>query len=319
MKRVWLIVLTVMILALVGCQAPAKVAEAPQVTEVGTEVVQETTESLSVVYPLTYTDGTGKQVVIEKEPKRIISLTPSITETIFSLGAESRLVGRTDWCVYPEATTGIESIGTLQEPNIEAIVALNPDLIMVSTLSNDETRVKLEELGLTVVMISGQESFDGLYQVITDMGQILNTTDEASTLVEGLKGRVATTLEKVKDVTRPTVYYAVAFGEYGEYTAGGDTFIHQMIEMAGGDNIAKEISGWSYSLEQMVEKDPEIVIVSTKWDAKMLFTSGDNYKQLSAVKNGKVVEVNEDLVQIQGPRLVDGLEALVKVIHPEIQ
>lgn len=319
MKKVWLIILAVAILALGGCQAPAKVSEAQQTTEVATEVVQETTEALSVTYPLTYTDGAGKQIIIEKEPQRIISLAPSITETIFSLGAESKLVGRTDYCVYPEATADIASVGTLQEPNIEAIVASNPDLIIVSTLSNDETRVKLEELGLTVVMISGQESFEGLYQVITDLGQILNTTEEAKTLVAGLESRVAAILDKVKDAARPTVYYAVAFGESGEYTAGGDTFIHQMIEMAGGDNIAKDISGWSYSLEQIVEKDPQIVIVSTKWDAKTLFTSGENYKQLSAVKNDKVMEVNEDFVQIQGPRLVDGLEALVKAIHPEIQ
>ncbi len=312
MKKLGILLIALVLLAFVGCQPASPAVAVPAATEVATEGTQTT-------YPLVFKDEAGKEVTLDSEPNRVISLAPSITETIFSLGAESKLIGRTDWCVYPEAASAIESIGSLQEPNIEAIVALNPDLIIVSSLSNEDTLKKFEELNLKVVVITAQESFEGLYTVIGNVGQVLNVPVAAMVKIEALKARVAVALEKVKNVSKPTVYYAVAFGESGEYTGGGDTFIHQMVEMAGGDNIAKDVKGWSYSLEQLVEKDPEYVIVSNKYDSKNLFTIGENYKNLSAVKKGHVVEVNEDLVQIQGPRLVDGLEALIEAIHPEIQ
>lgn len=315
MKRAWAGILVSVLLILTGCQAPAEpVVVAP------TEAVIEATEAAveGVVYPLTFVDGLGRTLVIEKEPVRVITLAPSMTETIYALGAQDKLVGRTDYCTYPPESQAVQSVGTLQEPNIETIVDLNPDLIIASTHFNDETLKKLEELDLTVAVITAQESFEGLYQVIEQVGLVLNTEANAAALVETISSRVSSILEKVQGLEKPTVYYAVAFGESGEYTAGGDTFIHQMIEMAGGDNIAKDISGWNYSLEQLVEKDPQVVIVSNKWDSKNLFMSGENYKLLSAVINNQVLEVDEDLVQVQGPRLVDGLEALVKALHPEL-
>ena len=108
--------------------------------------------------------------------------------------------------------------------------------------------------------------------------------------------------------TRPTVYYVVGFGEGGDWTAGGDTFIGQMIETAGGDNIAAEISGWSYSLETLVEKQPEIIVVPD-W-ALESFISAPLYSELEAVQNGRVYGINEDIISRQGPRLIEGLEQL---------
>lgn len=319
MKRIGLSVLLMVVLILSGCQAPQTPApEQPPVTTAKEAPVVET-PTTATVYPLTYTDGEGRTVVIEKEPQKVVSISPSITETLFALEAGSKLVGRTDYCEFPEAALSVASIGTLKEPSIEAIVALEPDLVILSKISDGSVLQKLEELGLTVAVVSAQESFDGLYQIIGDLGLILNVQPTASVMIEDLKARVEKAISAVSGLEKPTVYYAVAFGDSGEYTAGGDTFIHQMIEMAGGDNIAKDISGWTYSLEQLVEKDPQIIIVSDKRDSKTIFTTTENYQQLTAVVNGQVKEVNEDLVQVQGPRLVDGLEALIAAFHPELK
>ena len=124
--------------------------------------------------------------------------------------------------------------------------------------------------------------------------------------------------EKVKDVSRPRVYYVVGFGEAGDFTAGGDTFIGTIIEMAGGDNVAKDLQGWQYSLEKLIEQDPDIIICSKYYDAKAGIEQAQGYKDLRAVKEGRLLEIDNNLLDRQGPRLADGLEELAKLIHPEL-
>ena len=135
-------------------------------------------------------------------------------------------------------------------------------------------------------------------------------------VIEGMKEKVEEVTKKVEGLEKPSMYYVVGFGEK-DSTAGGDTFIGEMIRMANGENIADDSEGWGYSKEKIAEKNPEIIVLSDKNDTKDTFTTTDVYKDLEAVKNGNVYEIDQNLLNRQGPRLAEGLEALAKILHPE--
>ncbi len=270
------------------------------------------------VYPLTITDSYGREVTIEKKPESVISIAPSITETIFAIGAENILKGRTDYCTYPQAAEKIASIGSMRNPSIEAIAALGPDLVIASTHFKEETLAKLEDIGIKVVVLSSQNSFEGVYEVIENTGRILNQNKESRDLILSMKAKVETVLKKTAEVIPTEVYYVVGFGERGDHTAGGDTFISQMIEMAGGTNAAAEVKGWSYSLEKLIEKDPYMMVCSVHDNSKRNIQATNGYQDLTSVKEGRLYEIDDDLLDIQGPRLAQGLEALAKILHPEV-
>lgn len=269
-------------------------------------------------YPMTITDSYGRNITIESEPKRIISLAPSITETIFVLEKEDKLIGRTDYCDYPKAASEVVTVGTLREPSIETIAALNPDLVIASTHFNKATLKKLDSLGIKTVVLYGEESFEGVYTVINTTGKILNAETKAEEVVSEMKKDVEFVLNTVKDAEKPSVYYVVGFGEYGDFTAGGDTFISDLIHMAGGVNAASDLTGWKYSLEKVVENNPDILICSAFWGAKEQLISANGYKDLPAVKEGRLLEIDNNLLDRQGPRLAKGLKALAALIHPEL-
>lgn len=320
MLKKMMIVLLIIVVALgvVACSDVEAEASADQ-----TEVVEEDSnqeemvEEGETVYPLTFTDGRDREVTIEQKPEKVISLAPSITETLHYIDAWEYLIGRTAYAAYPEKVSEVESIGTLREPNIEKIVELNPDLVIASTHFKEETLNKLEKVGIQVVMVISQDSFEGVYQNVETLGKIFNKSDEASNVIEEMKAKVESVQAKVKDTSPKTVYYVLGYGEYGDFTATGETFISEMIEMAGGKNIAKDGSGWKYSLEKIVEKDPELLICDAGNKAGIKEASG--YKELTAVKNDKIYELEDkQRIQVMSPRLVLGLEDLAKIIHPEV-
>lgn len=279
---------------------------------------ESSTDEVVGNYPLTFVDSMEREVTIESEPQTVISLAPSVTETIFALGLGDKLVGRTDYCNYPLEALEVDSIGTLLDPNIEAIIALNPDLIIASSFFSEEVLAKLEEADLKVVILIAQESFDGVYDNIIQAGSIFDVKEKANEVVANMKSDVADTLSILDGAEKKTVYYVVGFGEYGDYTATGDTFIHDMLEMAGGSNIAADGVGWSYNLETIIEKDPEYIICSINWDTKSTIEATEGYMELTAVKEGKLVEIDQDLLSRQGPRLAEGLRAIAKLLHPDL-
>jgi iron complex transport system substrate-binding protein len=275
-------------------------------------------DTLITQYPYTAKDSKGKEVVIEKEPKRIVSAAPSITELVFALGKGNELVGRTDFCDYPEEAKKVQSIGSLTNPNIERIIELKPDIVVASTHFKDDVAKKLQDLGIKIVVLYNANDLNGAYDSITTLGQIINTQGKANVLVASMKKKIEGIQEKVKGKGMPKVYYVVGFGKSGDYTATGDTFIAQMIGMAGGANIAKDATGWKYSLEKIIENNPEYIIVSKNNGGKDQFAKADGYKDLSAVKNNRVMEIDENLLNRQGPRLAEGVEAFAKILHPDL-
>lgn len=275
-------------------------------------------DSNNTSYPITITDSYDREVIIDKKPQRIVSIAPNITETITALNAQDRLVGRTEFCDYPESVSSIESIGTLQEPNIEKIAELKPDVVIASTHFKKESLEKLEQLGIKVVVLYGEESFDGVYETIEKVSKVIGEEEAGNKIVKDMKAKVEDVLNKVKDAKKPVVYYVVGFGQYGDYTAGKDTFIAQLIDMAGGTNAANDVEGWKYSIEKLVEKNPDILICSKFFDSKAGIMQTNGYKDLTAVKEGRLFEIDNNILDRQGPRLAEGLEELAKIIHPEL-
>lgn len=267
----------------------------------------------------TVTDSYDRKIDFEETPARVISTAPGITEIIYMLGKGDLLVGRTDYCDYPEEAASVQSIGGLENPNIEKIVELNPDVVIASTHFRKEDAEALDELGIKLVVFTSEQSFEGTYSVISAVGSLLDAEDKAREHIAKMKADV----EYVKSIVtkasqKPKVYYVIGFGQYGDYTAGGDTFIGKMLEMAGGANIASELSGWAYSFEKIVEHNPDIIICSKFWGTGSELEMTDGYRDLDAVRNGSVYEIDNNMIDRQGPRLAEALVMLAGIFHPEL-
>lgn len=269
----------------------------------------------SPVYPMEITDSRGNITHVEKEPEKVISLSPNITEIIYALGKGDKLIGRTAFCNYPEEAQNAAVVGDFIEWNFETIVALEPDVVFASSLNTEENEKKLKDLGINIVFLTQTESFESTYETIGMMGEVLNAQEKAKEITEAMQKTVDEVQNAVKGQEKPSVYYVVGYGEYGDYTATGETFIASMLEMAGGDNIAADMTGWVYSLEKLMEKDPYIILCPE--EAKAFFEQTIGYKELSAVQEGRIYAIDADLLELQGPRLSQGLMQIAKILHPE--
>ena len=298
-----LVVLFTMSTFLVGCGKNA--------------ATEESNDTVKSTYPLKIKDSYNREVTIEKEPQRVISLAPNITEVIGALNKTDKLVGRTNYCDYPVEVKKVQSVGTLKDPSIEKIVELKPDVVIASTHFSKDVLAKLEALNIKVVVLYGEENFDGVYSTISKVAKVLNANEAGNKVISNMKTKVSSVKAKVKDKSKPTVYYVVGYGKFGDFTSGKDTFISQVIEMAGGKNAADDVTGWKYSVEKLVEKNPDMLICSKANNAKAGIKDTSGYKDLNAVKTDKLFEIDNNLLDRQGPRMADGLEAVAKIIHPE--
>lgn len=269
----------------------------------------------SAGYPVVVADSDGNRLEIGKKPERIVSMAPSITELFYKMNLEEYLVGRTDYCDYPKEASTISSVGTLTTPDIEKIVSLEPDLVIASTHFSEESQKQLEDIGVPILVMQDQNNMEDVYTLIETVGTIFHEEDQAGNIIKEMKASIEETTRAVEGFAPPSVYYVVGFGEYGDYTAGGDTFVGQLISLAGGDNIAKDMEGWSYTLESLIEKDPDIIILPEEMREE--FLASDNYKEISAVKNGKVYGVDKSILERPGYRNSQGVRVLAEILHPD--
>lgn len=272
-------------------------------------------------YTVVLPDGTS--ITLEKVPERIVSVGPNITDILFKIGAGDKVVGRTDYCDEPEQVKDIPSIGSLYAPDIEKIVELEPDLVLGSIHFYGEAKEKLDELKIPVAVLYDCETIDGVYNTIRTAGELVGKAGEGSALADETKQRIDSTIEKYSgaeyaDFKAPTVYYVVDYGENGDFTAGGNTFIGNIITAAGGKNIAEEVDGWQIAHEVLIEKDPEIIIVR-KGEANA-FCSAPGYEELGAVKNGKVYEFDtEHQLDRQGYQNADIFIKFAELFHGQAE
>lgn len=261
----------------------------------------------------TVTDDYGRTVVVPAAPQRVVSLSPAVTEIMFALGAGDLLVGRTDFCVYPDAAGDIPSIGGISNLNVERILSMQPDLIISGSMVGKKITDQFDQMGTPMVCVIEKPKFEALYDNIKAIGKLVGKEHEADSLIENLKLRMESLLahgDSSQNTQLPSVYYVVGFGAGGNFTAGGNTFINDIIRMAGGRNIAEDIEGWSYSLEALVKEDPNFIIVRREDSAA--FCGMKPYDRLSAVKNGHVIGIVSGTLDLQVPRNIDAVLYLRK-------
>ncbi|MBR5092643.1 MAG: ABC transporter substrate-binding protein [Bacteroidales bacterium] len=263
------------------------------------------------------TDDYGRTVAVPSHPTRVVSLSPAVTEIIYALGAEELLVGRTDFCVYPPEAEAIPSIGGISNLNIEKILSLNPDLVISGSMVGKKVTDQMDAMGTPVVCVIEKPRFEALYDNITAIGHLVGKEHEADSLNKVLscellalsEADAIATRQPLKthssQLTAPTCYYVVGFGAGGNFTAGGNTFINDIIRMAGGRNIAEGVEGWSYSLEALMKEDPDYIIVRREDSAA--FCGMKPYNRLRAVREGHVIGIESGTLDLQVPRNIDAI------------
>ena len=303
--------LALLIIALAGC-AGAKEPEASEL--VGTE----SPESVSVV------DDAGRAVEVIGNPQRIVSLAPSNTEILFALGLGDKVVGVTDFCDYPEEAQAIEKVGGI-EPNLERIVALAPDLVLAigGSPAQVEKATDMEKLGLTVLVLEPGD-IESIMANIELVGKATGVEKEANQLAAQMRKRFDDITTKATGAgSRPSVFFELdATDPSKPYTPGPDSFIDALIGLAGGSNIAAgaKMQWAQLSTEEIIAQNPEVIVlgdVNYGVTAEMV-KERPGWSVITAVKNGAIYPIDDILVSRPGPRIIDGLEALARIIHPEL-
>ena len=274
--------------------------------------------------PIALTDGLGRQVSLDAPAQKIVSLSPPVTEMLFAVGAGEQVIGRDTFSDYPESAKALPDIGgSFGKYNLETIVSLAPDLIIAGEINTPELVQSLEDLGLKVYYLANPSNLDGTFAALQTLGTLSGHAKEADRLVADLRSRVDALQTALKDVSnKPTVYYELdATDPAKPYTPGPGTFYTALIETAGGVNIGASLSGeWAQiGLEALLTTDPDLILLG---DAMWGITPESvaqrpGWDALTAVKEGHVLPFDDNLIARIGPRQVDGLEALARILHPE--
>lgn len=317
-RRTILVFFTALLLAACGSPAPpAELTPTPTMAEATAAPTVTADSSIELV------DGLGRAVRLEAPAQRVISLAPSNTELLFAVGAGDQTVGRDSLSDYPPAAAEVDSIGDVYAGlNSEVIVSLQPDLVLAAEITPPEQVEELEALGLTVYWLANPTTLEGLYANIRLVGQLTGQEAGADALVAELQARADVVAAALADIEeRPTVFYELDGSDPANpWTAGEGTFIDLLIELAGGANIgtALESQYGQLSIEEILRQDPDLILLG---DAAFGVTPESvaaraGWDALSAVQNGRVYPFDDNLASRPGPRLIEGLEAMARLLHP---
>jgi iron complex transport system substrate-binding protein len=279
-------------------------------------------QTTPTVAPTSLTDGLGREITLEKAPQHIVSLAPSNTEILFAVGAGSQVVGRDEFSDYPPEAASIDVIGgSFGEYNVEAIVALEPDLVLAAEINTPELIKQLEDLGLTVYYLANPTTLEGMYTNLETVASL--TGHDATELVDSLKARVAAVDEKIMPLSsRIPVFYEIdATDPTKPWTYGPGTFGDILISRAGGYNIGGIAQDDPYpqlSLEQIVASNPSVIILGDAiWGVTPeSVQTRPGWETIPAVQSNSIFPIDDNLISRPGPRLVDGLEQLTKLLRP---
>lgn len=286
------------------------------------------TASVQAAYPLTLTDDAGRTVTIEAEPARVVSLAPSNTEIVCALEACDLLVGVPEFRDgHPpdvlEAIADLPVVVTFGPIDRERVIATDPDLVLAAgnELTPSDDIAALADLGLDVLVLY-PETLAEVAADVTLVGAALGRADAAASVVADMEGRIAAVSELVAGRERPRTFYEVSVFEGSIYTAGDDSFLASLIDAAGGEPVLGDALSTTISLEALVAADPELILLGdASYDPTITAESvaqRPGWGEMAAVRDGRVVPVSEDLLITRpGPRIVDGLEALARHIHPD--
>ena len=281
--------------------------------------IQQTQPSIDAIDTRHLTDEAGRTVNLPSKIERLISLAPNLTEIVYAIGAGDRLVGNTTFCDYPEEAKNVQRVGDTLQPSIERILALRPQLVLVSTASQLEAFTKQLDQHEIAVYVTNPRDLEGVFRSIENVGELLNQQERAEQVVNQLRGR-ATSVEEAVRLSKPVrVFYQLLAEPL--YTAGRDSFVTDLIRRAGGISVTADVpEAWPrYSEESAVAARPEAIILPT--DGSMgsaNSTVAEGLKRSPAALSGKVYKIDGDFLSRPGPRAVDGLEEIARALHPEV-
>jgi iron complex transport system substrate-binding protein len=280
--------------------------------------------SSAQAYPITISDHFGNEVIIEEPPQRIVSLSPCNTEILFAVGAGDQVVGGTTYDTYPPEAVNLSKIGGFSTVDIEAVVNLTPDLVLAEYGNGEETINALKNLNLTVVSLN-PKTLDDILDNILLVGNITGNDETSFLLTTDMKQKIENISAQTKDIpdsNKPTVLYVVWHDPM--YAAGTGSYPNDLLTIAGGMNIV-DGDGWPIiDLEQIIDRNPEIIICSGmgggSYTIMEAITENEVLSTVDAVKNNKVYPISDpNVMELAGPRIVEGLTELYGYIEPEIE
>jgi ABC-type Fe3+-hydroxamate transport system substrate-binding protein len=264
------------------------------------------------------TDEAGRRVLLPNKIDRIVSLAPNLTEIVYAIGAGDRLVGRTSYCDYPPQAKSVTEVGDTMHPSSERIITLKPQIVLVSTASQLESFTKQLDEQKIAVYVTNPTNLDEIFLSIERLGELFGTSETAKKLADELRRRTQKVEAAVASTKPVRVFYQVS----GEplYTIGRDAYLTDLIKRAGGVSVTGDVPGAfpRYSDEAALASKPDAIILPTggsMGEANSTVISA--LKDSPAVLNGHVYKINGDLLSRPGPRLVDGLEAMARALHPD--
>lgn len=275
--------------------------------------------------PIALTDGLGRTVSLAAPAQKIVSLAPSNTEILFAIGAGAQVIGRDEFSDYPAEVADLPSVGgSMGTYSLETIASLKPDLVLAAEINTPEQVKSLADLGLTVYYLSNPTDLDGMYANLKTVAQLSGRESEADALVQSLRGRVQAVQDKLAPISSVfTVFYELDGSDPARpWTAGAGTFLSQLIAMAGGSNAGDSLQGdyAQISQEALLLANPMVILLG---DAAYGTTpeqvaARPGWEALQAVQEHRIYAFDDDLVSRPGPRLVDGLETLARLLRPEL-
>lgn len=328
-SKSWLVIIgliAVLILSLplaVACDGNDQVEEEVTDGQVEEEVTDEPVEEVSTEFSIT--DDRGMTFDFAEPVDTIISLAPSNTEVLFFVEGGDTLIGRTEYCNYPEEVSDVESIGGYYDPDKERVVVLNPDVVLATDMHVSTGDVEwLESQGLTVVVLSPTD-MDGIMDNIRMVGTLVGNADIAEQKVAELEERIDYITEQTAtfdEAEKPRALHVTWHDPL--WTVGTDNFLNTVIEMAGGVNIFTDVSGdVQVDIEQAVTRNPQVITVvgshgSDTGSYDYIVAEDSPFNETDAYLNDRVFMVDADVVSRPGPRIVDALELFAEFFYPEI-
>ena len=267
------------------------------------------------------TDMTGREITLDEPATRIVALSAADCEVLYALGAGDLLVGRGEYCDYPEEVLEIPSVQSGYDTNIEEIIALEPQVLLMSTMAQtDEQVAALEAAGIKVV-VSDAQNIEGVYESLTIIGELTGHDKEAQDIIKNMKDTFADLAKKAEGKEAGTVYFEVSPLEYGLWAAGNGTFMNEIANMVGLKNIFEDVEQWGeVSEEQVIERNPDYIVTIT-----MYFGEGPTpveeilarpgWENITAVKNGAVLNLQNNELSRPVPRLTEGAQMLYDMVY----
>ena len=269
--------------------------------------------------PVTVTDMMGREVTLSEPAERVVALTAADCEILCALGCEEALVGRGQYCDYPESILEVPSVESGSNTNLEEIIALDPQVVLMSTMAQTtEQSERLAQAGIGTV-ISNASDIEGTYEAIRIIGQLMGKSQEAEALVSEMADTFRRVSEKAGDSGK-TVYFEVSPLQYGLWTAGKGTFMDELARMCGLRNAFEDVEGWAQiSEEQVLERDPDYIVTITMYFGKgptpvEEICQRAGWENLRAVQNHAILNADSNVISRPGPRLMEAAQVLLDFI-----